>query len=147
MARQTSFPGVLVESIRVEKPPFDEKGVIQEFVGRGMTREFPSPEMDLTPDQVEDVIDSASELIGPLRDTFKMRYNLVVRSVPFKRVERVKERSISTRARAYVRVKNPFEPDIIKVGEPSRAKEFEEEESITGLPPAHFFRIPVWVTK
>lgn len=149
MSRQTAFPGVLLESIKVEKPPFDEPGVIQEFVGRGATASFDNfPDWkEVSPTFIETKLEELEEMIGPLRDTFKMRYNLLVRAPSIPTItdagvaKNVQKRTVSTRSRAYVRAKNPFEPDILEVGEPSIDKKMSEDGSID------IYRVPVWVTK
>ena len=152
MARQTAFPGVLIDSIKVEKPPFDEPGTIQEFVGPGATREFDDfaavrAWKEVSPEFIQSVIDDLEELVGPLRDSFKVRYNRSVRALspPIQRSEgamrRLQKRSVRTRARTFVRAKNPFEPDILKVGEPSLDKSMSEDGGID------VYRVPVWVTK
>ena len=123
MERQTAFPGILIESIKVEKPPFDEKGVIQEFMGRGVTMEFDMLQRaaDISNKQIHDKIESAEDMIGPLRETYRISYNLKIVAVPAgdsELIQSLQNRSLSSRARAFVRVKNPFEPHVIDVSEP-----------------------------
>lgn len=135
--RQTAFPGIIVDSIEIEQPPFDEPGVIQDFVGRGMISEFEVPKRaaDFTEDTVGEKIKRAEEMIGPLRDTYRIKYNLQVRVVPTDVVDAFEmipdkfgidplvaahERVVSARARAFTRAKNPFEPDVIEIRTPSK---------------------------
>lgn len=149
MANQTAFPGILVESIKVEKPPFDEPGVVQEFVGRGVTREFDDPTkgMNLTPDKIEQIFEDFEDHIGPFRGSFKVRYNLIIRATPAPDMgkmfspKKFQKRAVSTRARLFVRAKNPFEPNVLQVGEPSIDERMSEEANL------NYYRVPVWVTK
>lgn len=131
MTRQTAFPGIWVERIGVSTPPFDEKGVIQEFVGQGVLKDLEPLQRatDFSEDTVGDFIQDAEDMIGPLRDTYRVEYSLIVRATPQSNVgprvvsqgiQRLRKRSIKARARAFVRAKNPFEPEIINVREPSR---------------------------
>lgn len=114
MGRQTAFPGILVEEVRIQSPPFDEPGVVQEFVGEGIISEFEPIKRaaEFTEDTVGDLIESAEEMIGLTRDTFQIRYTLMVRSATDTRISR---RGAKARARAFTRAKNPFEPDVINV--------------------------------
>lgn len=130
MSRQTAFPGIWIESIGIEKPPFDESGVIQEFVGRGVTKEFEllQKAAEFSEENVEQFIQDAEDMIGPTRDSFRIKYNLKVRAAPTQEIglpdavvsftNWLAERSVSARARTFARAKNPFEPDVIEVNEP-----------------------------
>lgn len=138
--RRTSFPNIWVESMKVEKPPFDEQGVIQEFVGRGVVSEFEVPKKaaDVSKDTVGQLLDSVEESIGPLRDTFRLKYRLVVRvpmGNPFTK------RGVRLRARAFVRMKNPFEPDLIEVSPVQQAGGLFENMK------GDFYKVSVTVTK
>lgn len=152
--RRTAFPNIWIESIEVQKPPFDERGVIQEFVGRGALREFEPLQKadDITPEMLEDAIQNFEESIGPLRDSFRVRYNLIVRATPSTAEEAVpsqvsdfgewiRQRVVTARARTFVRVKNPFEPDIIEADEPRLNRNLSQDN------PANFYDISVSVTK
>lgn len=122
MFRSTALPNIWVAGLKAEKPPFDEPGVVQEFVGRGVTTEFEIPKKaeDFTQTSVKNLLDSFERSIGPLRDTFKLKYNLLVRSPKANPLSR---RAVRMRARGYVRSKNPFEPDLISVGTPTLNKD------------------------
>lgn len=149
MSRQSAFPGIFISSIEVEKPPFDEPGVIQEFVGRGVIHEFEMMRRasDITEENIGEVITSVEELIGPLRDSFRVKYNLRVKAAvgQFRDISdlmiRIQKRSVKSRARLFVRVKNPFEPDILEVTEP----ELNEELSIEEI--GNVYNVTVTVTK
>lgn len=149
MSRQTAFPGILVESISVKKPPFDEPGVIQEFVGLGVTREFKdlTEGKNLTPDRIEQILEDFEEHIGPLKDEFKIKYNLIIRSAPTPDIggevmaRRLQKRTVSGRARVYARAKNPFEADLIRVSGPT----FNSRMSVDA--PLNYYNVTVEVTK
>lgn len=153
-SRRTAFPNVWLESIEVQKPPFDEKGVIQEFVGRGALKEFePLQNADkITPNMLQNSLENIEESIGPLRDEFRVRYNMIVRTTPdigsqimppevLEFGDWLRERSVSTRSRLFVRAKNPFEPDVIEVGTPRKNKRLSEDQT------ADFWDVTVTVTK
>lgn len=127
MTERTAFPNVWVESIEVETPPYDSEGEIQGAVGRGVTREFDAlvSATDMTAGRISDFLEGAEEMIPMTRDQSKLTYNLVIRAVPnpgmgpFQRyMQHWQERSAAGRARAFVRAKNPFEPDVIEVDDP-----------------------------
>lgn len=152
--RRTAFPNVWIESIEVEKPPFDEEGVIQEFVGQGVLREFEIlQQADKTPPvMIRGMLSSFEESIGPLRDSFKITYNLIVRVTPpaaediapeqvTEFGDFLRKRRIKTTARAFARAKNPFEPDVIEVGEPRKNVGMSQDQ------PADFWDVSVSVTK
>lgn len=140
MGRQTAFPGIMVEAIRVQKPPFDEEGVVQEFVGRGATHKFEPIQQaaDLTPESISNVLEGMEDIIGPLRDTYKIKYELLVR-VPVSNP--ASKRAVSLRARTYARVKNPFEPDILEVSNPVK------DVGLSGDEVGDIYRVTVSVTK
>lgn len=117
MTRKTAFPNIWLESIEVAKPPFDEAGVVQEFVGRGATKEIRPIQnaADFSPDNIGKFLESAEGMIGPLRDEFKLKYNILVRAPVDNDFTK---RGTSIRARTFGRVKNPFEPDVIEVSDP-----------------------------
>lgn len=136
--RQTVFPGILVDSIEIEKPPFDQPGVIQEFVGRGVTKDFETLQQgaEFSSEIVDGFIREAENMIGPLRDTYRIKYNLIIRSSPEvtnrEILNDVKEnfanRSVSSRARIFTRAKNTFEPDLIQVSNPVVDEQLSTEE-------------------
>lgn len=110
----TAFPRVKVESLKVESPPFDKPGEIQSRVGDAVTTTFdmfPSGD-EFTSDRVQEAIDSARDMIGLTGDTFALEYTLLVTGVS--------KRGAITTARAFTRVKNPFEADVISVDSVSK---------------------------
>lgn len=136
MSRQSAFPGIFVESIEVEKPPFDEPGVIQEFVGQGVMRDFEVLQRasSFSEETVGEFLQSAEDQIGPLRDSFKLKYNLKIRAAAGRFADvssvitKIQMRTVRGRARLFVRVKNPFEPDILEVKEPELDEQLSSEE-------------------
>ena len=118
MARQTAFPGIYLEDIKVQKPPFDEPGMVQEFVGRGATKslEVPQNVNNMREEYIQDSIRSMQDIIGPIRGDYEITYTLLVKGKL--------DRGISARARAFARAKNPFEPNLINVSDPHDAGEF-----------------------
>lgn len=153
MSRRTAFPNIWVDSISVQKPPFDESGVVQEFVGRGATREFPGVKRasKIEEDTVQKIIGELEEMIGPISDSFRLRYHLRVRTGPTKDIVEggpieefdgwLKERTVSSRARAFARAKNPFEPDVFEVSDPVF------NEGMSGRDMGDFYNVTVTVTK
>jgi hypothetical protein len=156
--RQTVFPGIWVAGIEVEKPPFDEPGVVQEFVGRGVVKDFEVLKRsgEFTEENVGEFLQDAEEMIGPLRDTYRIKYDLRVRAISdmgvfssggpldvdfVDHLQSLQDRSVSARARSWARVKNPFEPDVFEVGEPSKNKELTDH--VTG----EVYDVTVSVTK
>jgi len=135
MGRQTAFPGVYIDSISIEKPPYSEKGVIKEFVGRGVTKEFDALQRasELSKKTVHKFEEDAEDMIGPLREDYRIKYHLKVRAVPTKDsalLQALQGRSMSSRVRAFTRVKNPFEPTVIDVSEP--VKDNKLSSDLTG---------------
>lgn len=108
----SSFPRVNVEALKVETPPFDKPGVIQEFVGRGVEKEFDEiPSGDsFSSKRVENFLDEAREMIPMNSGSFRISYTLLVRGVT--------KRGAKATARSFTRVKNPFEADVVTVREP-----------------------------
>lgn len=142
--RQSAFPGIFIDSIEVETPPFDINGVIQEFVGRGFTKDFELLQQasDVSEENVGEWINDAEELIGPFRDKFKLKYNLIIRAVKVPDTLSVmNERGVSARARLFARTKNPFEPDMIEVSTP------EINEQLSGEEIGDVYNVSVTVTK
>lgn len=138
--RRTAFPNIWVDSISVNKPPFDEKGVVQEFVGRGATREFEQlePGSAMSETRIQDIFHSIEDSIGPLRDSFRVEYNLLVRSVDDNVAT---ERMASARARAWARLVNPFTPDVLEVSRPT------VNRTLTDMGPGTIYDITVSVKK
>lgn len=142
--RQSIFPGIFIRSITIETPPFDEPGVIQDFVGRGLTNDFDMLQKaaDFSEENVGKFIQEADDIIGPLRDTFRIKYNLRVRTIPLPGViNPLNERGVSLRGRTFVRAKNPFEPDIIEIEEPTLNETLSAEDI------GNVYNVTVTVTK
>lgn len=129
--RSTTFPGVYIESMEVEKPPFNEPGVVQEFVGPAATKDFNVLKRvdEVGKKTIQQWMDDFEELVGPLNDTFRLRYIYLTRALT--------ARLARPKVRAITRAKNPFEPDVIEVGKTELV-----EEGTTNT-----YRVPVTVTK
>lgn len=125
--RETAFPGIYISEMEVQKPPFDEEGVIQDFVGRGAIKDFELLQRaaDFSEENIQDTIESLEEVIGPLRDTFRLTYHLKVKAVTDSMFT---ERGVSVRARTYVRSNNPFSTDNINVSEPTVDRTLSSED-------------------
>lgn len=108
----SSFPRVNVESLQVHTPPYNKPGVVQEFVGEGVTKELPEiPRGDsFSTERVENFVDEAREMIGLSSGEYQIKYTLLIRGVT--------KRGAKATARSFVRVKNSFETDMITVTEP-----------------------------
>lgn len=145
--RQTALPGVLVEAIEVESTPYDRKGVVQEYVGRGLIREFEilQPADDFEAETVSDLIESAKQQFGPIGADYRVKYTLMVRALPVSGdmgiASGIQNRTISGRARTFARVKNPFEPTSIDVSVPRKNEKLSSEEIGT------VYKVRVTVTK
>lgn len=157
--RQTAFPGIMVDSIEVsgdappdggfivENDPRPERGIMKEVVNRGVTKDFELLQRaaDFTGDTVGDFIQSAEAQVGPFLDSFMLTYNLKVRAMPGMNLPsgftKLQERSVTGRARAFVRAKNPFEPEVIEVGSPRL------DEKLTTDEIGRVFDVSVTVTK
>jgi len=129
----------------VEKPPFDEPGVVQEFVGEGVTREFEALKRasDFSRKTVGEFIESAEEMIGPVRESYKIRYTLLVRSASGTNISK---RGAKARARAFTRAKNPFEPDFVHVRSAEIAQGISGAE-VMGRDIGTVFRVETEVSK
>ena len=145
MARQSVFPAILVEEISVHNPPFDESGVIQEFVGEGVYREYEAlrKAADFSDDTVGRFIREAEDMIGPIRDTYRIRYSLLVRAATGTFIS---ERGAKARARAFTRVKNPFEPEFIHIRRIEEVPELSEA-MVMGKRLGTVYRVVTEVTK
>jgi len=148
--RQTAFPGIVVESVQVQTQ-HDEEGVIENFIDRGLTAEFETIRNanDFSEDTVGDIIQNVEDNIGPLSDDFRITYSLLVRAKPVLTENDflntintgTSERSVSMRARTFTRTKNPFEPDVIEVGQPIKDEQMSRD--VVGT----VYQIEVMVTK
>lgn len=148
--RQTAFPGIVLESLEV-RSQHDEEGAIKNFVDRGLTAEFETIRNanQFTEDTIGDIIQNLESNIGPLGDDFRIIYTMLVRAKPVLTENDflntintgTSERSVSMRSRGFVRTKNPFEPDIIEVGQPTKDEQMSED--IVGT----VYQIDVMITK
>lgn len=131
--RQTAAPGIYIESIKVSgKAPPDRPGMVEEFVSRGMTKEFEVLQRaaDITTETIGDTIADAEEMVGPLVDEFFLEYNLKVKGLPgdLPVLEHLQKRSVSGRARAFARAKNPTELEVFEVSEPVKDEALSGEQ-------------------
>ena len=149
--RQSAFPGIMVESLRIDAqtPPdrgfilsettnVDQEAILKQAVNRGMTKEFETLQRaaDFTDKTVNEFITNAESHIGPFLDSFKLVYELKVAAKPqvtdirlLNMVnQQTDERSVSGRARLFVRVKNPFEPEILEVTKPTKDTALSSEK-------------------
>jgi len=103
-----------------------------------MTAEFETlvSGTDMTVGKVNEVIESAEEMFPFTRDQYKLTYHLKIRTVPSggmgpakKYIQNWQERSAAGRARAFVRAKNPFEPDVVDVDDPVRDAALTSDET------------------
>lgn len=103
-----TLSGVFVESIKVQEPPFDEPGVIQEYVGEGITKEFLyKPATDVTDGAVEQFLTDAVDNLSSSLSQSAITYNLTIRART--------ERGVRAKARTYVRLVNPFSAGVIHI--------------------------------
>ena len=109
-----NLSGVYVEEIKVESPPFDKMGELQERVGRGaMSDENFFPAEEFSPDMIQDTIEELGDMIGN-PERFRVVYNLVIRA-PEGLPESAKKRITMPKARLFARRNNPFTPEVIAV--------------------------------
>lgn len=152
--RRSAFPNVWIDSIEVEQPPFDKEGVIQEFVGEGVIRDFDilQPADETPPVMIKGMLAQFEGMVGPLKDNFRMKYNLIVRTTPSAGEDIfpdevlefgnwIRKRRVRTAARTFVRAKNPFEPELVRVSEPEENDLLSDEELGT------FWNVTATVTK
>lgn len=148
--RQTAFPGIFIESMKLEaktvpdrgfileNEPRPEVGIMEEAVNRGVTREIEPIQRaaEFSSDTVGNFIRQAESMIGPFIDPFELTYNLKVKARPMARDEGLLsevgkgqiERSVSARARLFARVKNPFEPEIMEISTPTKDTQMSGED-------------------
>lgn len=106
----SNITGVYIEEVSIETPPYDDPNVLQEFVGRGVTREYMlQPAQEITGGKIQDFLDQAEDMV-PLdqqSDRYRLKYNLLVRARA--------ERGATAKARTYARLVNPFSPNVMRI--------------------------------
>lgn len=135
----SKITGVYVDEIKVETPPYDEPGVVQEFVGQGVSRDYLlNPVQNVTEGKIEGFLESAKDMIDVRGDRFRMRYSLLVRARS--------RRSAKMKGKAYVRLVNPFSPEVIKgVRSVETTRHADIVEGID--PTANFYDVVIEVSK
>jgi len=109
-----NLSGVYVEEIRVETPPFDKKGEIQERVGRtAMSDENFFPAEEFSPDMVQDTVEGLGDMLGN-PERFRIVYNLIIRA-PKGLPDSAAKRIVTPKARIFARRNNPFTPEVFSV--------------------------------
>lgn len=163
MPRQTAFPGIMVDSMEiegmappeggfiVENNPRPEEGIMEEAVNRGLIKDFEVLQQaaEFSSETVGEFIRGAEAQIGPFLDGFLLTYNLKVKGAAqvsenkFAEMVRmgIAERSVSSRARLFARVKNPFEPDMFEVSEVTK------DERLTEFAATEMYDVSITVTK
>lgn len=138
MARRTAVPGVFVEKLEVATPPYDEPGVIQEYVGESLYQEYSGLQMpsEFGGQQVMELLSTARDAIGVIGDDYRIIYHL--------KVQAVHPRTARSKARTFARIKNPFEPKKMNVRRVSKARDLDEAY-ITG--PQDTYDVQVMVSK
>lgn len=98
---QTTFPGILVEEIEVRKNVTPRGNF-----GRGVGMEFNVPELgaDITPRRIREVLEELG--FGVTTDDVLI-YRMLVKGAS--------RPTATAKARGFVRLKNPFEPDVLNV--------------------------------
>lgn len=135
MAKRTAMPTVYIEELSLEVPPYDEPGVVQEYVGEKwfLEYDFLQSAEDITQDTIIGFIkdlDESSRHFRPLVDEetntitdsaqFKLGYDFIISTLPPRG-----ERRAKAKARAFVRAKNPFEPSQVNIKSVERNKSLE----------------------
>jgi len=138
-SRVSNIGGLYVDSIKVQGPPFDQPGVVQEFVGRGLTRDFMlEPASEVTGGMVKDFVESSVSEIGQTVERIKVEYNLLARART--------ERGATAKARGYIRFVNPWSARVIHVEKVEQTNEFDDMISDID-PTGKFYRVKVFVAK
>lgn len=100
-----------MESLKVETPPFDKPGVIQEFVGRGATKQINA--LNVETKDISHFIDEAKGMLGGFTlGEYRIKYTLLIRGAT---EGPISKRGAKATARAWTRAKNPFEVDMVNV--------------------------------
>lgn len=128
-----------MEQLEVETPPYDEPGVVQEYVGESLYQEYETLQMPnrFGGQQVMDFIKEARDKIGFIGDEYQLIYHL--------KVSGMMERTARSKARAFARIKNPFEPKKMNVRKITRSTSSTEPQLVTG--PQKVYDVEVAVTK
>lgn len=131
MPDNTIFPGILITELKIQQGDIPEPGVIKEFGPRGLTTEFEPAKMarDFSPDIVQDLIKN----FAAWDDDYWLEYRL--------QVQAAMARSAKMKARAFVRVKNPFEADLINV------HSVKKDEDMSGDKLGNVYNVRVRVNK
>lgn len=111
MGRQTSFPGILIRDIEASVGS-ENRTLDRGIGGTGRTIEFEEglPE-NIPTERIQSFINEV-RLFGDSHVDSSLTYNLYVASMS--------PTLAKAKSRTFVRMKNPFEPDIIDVSEPVR---------------------------
>lgn len=134
----STITGVYVDGIKLETMPYDDPGIIQEYVGFGATHEYMlQPAQSITEGKIQEFMDTWSDKIQPPNE-YRLKYTLLVRSRH--------PRGARAKARAYVRAANPFEPSVIDVRNVSETTRHQDVVSDAG-PLSEFHDVSVVVSK
>lgn len=139
MTRRTAVPGVFVEQLEVETPPYDEPGVVQEYVGESLYQEYETLQMPsrFGGQQVMNFIKEARDKIGFIGDEYQLIYHL--------KVSALMKRTARSKARAFARIKNPFEPKKMNVKRIQRSTSSFDKTLVDA--PQKVYDVQVAVTK
>lgn len=137
--RISNIAGVYVDSIKVQRPPYDQPGVIQEFVGEGWTKDFMlEPASAVTGNRIQEFVDNSVSELGSTVDRVKLEYNLLIRARA--------ERGARAKTRGYIRGVNPFAPRVIHIESLEETSEFDD--MISNIDPTgKFYKVRVFVAK
>lgn len=139
MARRTAVPGVFVDQLEVETPPYDEPGVVQEYVGESLYQEYQTLQMpnEFAGQQVLDFIERAKEVLGVRGNKYRLIYHLKIKASA--------TRFARSKARSFARIKNPFEPSMMNIRKVERSRDTIDEAIIDG--PQKVYNVQVSVSK
>lgn len=106
--RLKNFQQILVTDITVQNP--------DTYQGRtGMTREMTPATRgaDITDVDIDEIIDDLIDFLNLRADRFNLRYSLEVKALT--------EASAKAKTRAFLRIKNPFEPRVTTIESKGKA--------------------------
>lgn len=135
----SKLTGVYVDEVQVLTPPYEEPGVIQEFVGEGITREYMlEPAQEVTGGRIQEFLHNWSDKVDIRGDRYKMKYRLLVRARS--------TQGAKAKAKTYIRAVNPFSPHLIHTG---KIKQTERHKDIvTEIGPLNeFYDVTIEVSK